>query len=390
MNASFAAIAFPYDASRFGGSNVSSLTLAKALRERGHAIHVLTHGDGRVSVEAEALGLMVHRLPPLSQTSSYARPDRFRLAHMFTFGACGQVLRRLGVDIVHTNDLAMLRAWALPARLAGAALVAHWRSAYSKSWSVDAALTQARAIVAVSRYAREQLPAWAQRKAFVSYNGFRIGTVEHAKARAAVRTKLGLPPDAAIIGTFGNHSVRKRTHVLADVLREVRYCSDGRAVFGLACGVRAEPYDHQLDKKVKGFALEQRLLRPGFVRPVEEWMAACDVMIAPSVQEPLARTVLEAQCLGVPVVASTDGGLREIIEHGRTGFLCAPDDTEKWVMRARQLLNDHTLRKSITDAARNEVAKLTPERNAQDVERLYARVLPRRRRKSGQVEVSVP
>jgi glycosyltransferase involved in cell wall biosynthesis len=375
-----ATIAFPYDGKRFGGSNVSSLILASTLHEHGHTVHVLSHGDGRVRTEAEALGLTVHHLPPLSSVPSYSRPDRFRLSHMLPFRSRSRVLRELGVDILHTNDLAMLRAWALPARLSGASLLAHWRSAYSKSWSVDAALAVADAVVAVSHYARNQLPTWAQRKTFVSYNGFRLANrpADTADERSSIRARLSLPRDAAIVGTFGNHSVRKRTNLLADILHSMRAAADGRPVLGLACGEKAEPYDHLLDQKIETYGLQNRLLRPGFVRPVEEWMAACDVIIAPSVQEPLARTVLEAQCIGVPVIASTDGGLSEIIEDERAGFLCAPDDTSSWVERTRQLLDDPALARTLTAAGRNVVGQLTPERNAQDIERIYAQMLQSR------------
>ena len=116
-------------------------------------------------------------------------------------------------------------------------------------------------------------------------------------------------------------------------------------------------------------------------------MAACDVVVAPSVQEPLARTVLEAQCLGVPVIASTDGGLSEIIEDGRTGFLCEPHDVSSWVKRTRQLLDDKPLARSFAAAARDVVGRLTPERNAQDIERIYAKMLEPRRVRSEPIEV---
>jgi len=172
--------------------------------------------------------------------------------------------------------------------------------------------------------------------------------------------------------------VTKRTHVLADLLAQIDRTADGRPVFGLACGVKAAPFDHLLDEKIETYALEHRLLRPGFVRPVDEWMAACDVLIAPSVREPLARTVLEAQCLGIPAITSQDGGLSELVEDGRTGFVCPPNDLGSWISRTRALLDDAALAQSFVAAAREVVAKLTPERNAQDVAGIYAELIAAR------------
>jgi len=144
-------VAFPYDGGRFGGSNVSSLLLAQTLRARGYGVHIVTHGEGRTRDEAEAIDLPVHTLPPLSERPAYAQRERFRPSHLVWLPQCMRLLRRLGVDIVHTNDLAMLRLWAVPARASSAGLVAHWRSVYAKSWSVDLGLKLADAVVAVSR-----------------------------------------------------------------------------------------------------------------------------------------------------------------------------------------------------------------------------------------------
>jgi len=192
-----------------------------------------------------------------------------------------------------------------------------------------------------------------------------------AEARDRVRAELGIPADAAIVGVFGNHILRKRTHVLADVLRAITHAGDGRPVYGLACGGRAEPYDHELDGKIAAFSLGHRLLRPGFVRPVENWMAACDVILAPAIHEPLARNVLEAQALEVPVVVSTDGGLRELIRDGENGLLCDPYDLPDWIAATRRLLDDSIFARALSNAGRATVAELTPERHAARIAGIY-------------------
>jgi glycosyltransferase involved in cell wall biosynthesis len=329
-----------------------------------------------VAREAQALGLQVLTVAPLHGPALTPRAHQIRMRHIFAWPSCLAVLRSLRPDIVHTNDFAMLRIWAIPTKLAGARLFVHLRSLYRRSLSVSAGLGLADAIIAVSRYTQESLPPWALAKSSVSYTGFdRQSDLVGPGQRQQLRRSLGLPVDAAIVGVFGNHAVRKRTHILADILMQIATTSDGRPVVGLACGGKAEPYDTLLDEKIRKFDLQQRLLRPGFVRPVEPWMAACDVVIAPAVREPLARNVLEAQCLGVPVLVSSDGGLRELIVDGETGFVCEPDDMAQWVARIRQLLDDQALVARLTTAAYQSVLSLTPERNAANVERVYEKIL---------------
>ena len=375
-------IGFPYAADRFGGSNVSSFVLARALKEMGHRVFVIAHGKGRVIEEANGFGLPVERLPPLSPIPGYARPDRFRLEHLFAFRAARGAIERLNLNLVHTNDLGMLRTWAGPARSAGVRFIAHWRSNYSKSWSVDTGLLLAQSVISVSRYSRAQLPGWAQAKTVVEYNPFEIRFEPDVRERARneIRARLGLPRNAAIAGAFGNHIVRKRTHVLADILNAIPATEDGRPVFGLACGGKAEPYDVLLDEKIVQYGLGNRLLRPGFVRPVESWMSACDVIIAPATQEPLARSVLEAQGLGIPVVVSTDGGLGELIDES-SGILCDPHNLPAWILAVRRVLDDRLYAASLSKGGRDLVAALTPHRHAERILDIYrtAGLAPRRR-----------
>ncbi|HKY19249.1 MAG TPA: glycosyltransferase family 4 protein [Rhizomicrobium sp.] len=367
-------IGFPYVADRFGGSTASSLVLARALQQAGHRVHVLTHGaGGRVTEEAQAFGLAVTHLPWLSPEPGYARPDSFRWHQLQAFRAARAAIGNLKLDIVHTNDLTTLRSWAASCFAGRAALVAHWRSNYRESWSIKAALRVASGVIAVSRYSFDRLPEWVRRKGVVEFNSFDPPMQQAARvqAKAAIRTQLGLPGDAALVGIFGHHIVRKRTHMLADVLQAVAHTAAGRPVFGLACGGRAEPYDHELDGKIAAFDLSKRLLRPGFVRPVEDWMAACDVLMAPAIDEPLARNVLEAQALDVPVIVSTDGGLRELIRNGENGLLCNPYDTPGWIVAVRRVLDDAALGARLAQGGRATVAQLTPDRHAARVADVY-------------------
>lgn len=66
----------------------------------------------------------------------------------------------------------------------------------------------------------------------------------------------------------------------------------------------------------------------GYVPDSKQYLAAFDVFLLPSIKEGHPYALLEAGSLGLPVIASSVGGIPEIIESGKDGLLVAPQDTE--------------------------------------------------------------
>ncbi len=106
-------------------------------------------------------------------------------------------------------------------------------------------------------------------------------------------------------------------------------------------------------------------------------LAECDALLVPSLWEGMPMAPLEAMAIGVPVVASAVGGLTEMIDDGRTGFLVPQPDPSLYA-RAVRALRDVRTRARIVAAAR----QVFEERYAWPVARqayldLYRRLLDR-------------
>ena len=81
-----------------------------------------------------------------------------------------------------------------------------------------------------------------------------------------------------------------------------------------------------------------------------------DLFIFPSVwNEPFGVPIIEAMATGLPVVATRVGGIKEIVEGGKTGLLVARDDASALAEAVRYLFSNENLRKSMGKAARNRV-----------------------------------
>jgi sulfoquinovosyltransferase len=77
----------------------------------------------------------------------------------------------------------------------------------------------------------------------------------------------------------------------------------------------------------------------------------------PSDSETLGFVVLESMASGVPVVAANAGGIPDIIEPGKTGFLVTPGDTEGYVKKLMSLKNDPKLRARMGKLSRQEAER---------------------------------
>lgn len=135
------------------------------------------------------------------------------------------------------------------------------------------------------------------------------------------RQLLGLPLDKKLV-LFGavkaTSDKRKGFHLLQSALQELSQ-SDWRdqialVVFGASRP--PNPPDFGLETHYLGMLNDDVSLALTY--------SAADLLVAPSIQENLANTVLEAIACGTPCVAFNIGGMPDLIEHQRNGYLAQP------------------------------------------------------------------
>jgi D-inositol-3-phosphate glycosyltransferase len=106
-----------------------------------------------------------------------------------------------------------------------------------------------------------------------------------------------------------------------------------------------------------------------------DFYAAADVVLVPSRSESFGLVALEAEACGTPVVAASVGGLRYVVDHGRTGFLVEGHDPGDHADHALRILRDGRLQTGFGRAGAHEALRFTWDVTAREVESIYREVL---------------
>jgi L-malate glycosyltransferase len=111
---------------------------------------------------------------------------------------------------------------------------------------------------------------------------------------------------------------------------------------------------------------------------INEKLAVADVLLLPSELESFGLAALEAMACEVVPIATKEGGLPEVVEHGKTGFLAAVGDVETMAGDAIEILSDEKkLRQMGEDARASAQARFCASKIIPMYERFYREVLDR-------------
>lgn len=342
-----ATICFPFVGDTIGGSHLSALTLLQAMDKQRYRPLVVVHQEGPLSHYLSEQGIAYRHLP-LRRTVGRSRSLLGHIGAMLsTLPVLLRFLRRHDVAAVHSNDGRMHLTWTLPARLTGCATIWHQRNRVSGSRLEALIMGLATRMIAISRFVASGLPPRAASKATVIANPVAApAAIDRADCKAALLQELGLTTETQVVGLFGNLIAWKRPLLFVEMAARLAKSSDKPLAF-VVFGDDREGLQAAMAARAAEAGIGDRVFFMGFRSPVWDWIAACDVIVAPAEGEPFGRTLVEAMRAGTAVVAANSGGHREIIETGKTGLLVPGNDPAAYAAATARLLGDASLRDTI-------------------------------------------
>src|SRR4051794_25325046 len=352
-----------------GGQNQVLLTV-NGLRAIGQRATLVAHPNGQLRRRvAEGLDLI-----PLAPRTEMGLSAAWRFA---------RIVKRLAPDVIHAHDphgvamaaLALSLGAGSAARGKAPAIVAsrrvdfHLKGNSFSRWKYR----QVDCFVAASEAIRRMLVAdgIADAQTVAVHEGI---DVEHVIAAPPVNVHEAffLPHGAPVVGNVAALVPHKGQRYLVDAAQlVVRQIPDARFVI-LGEGELRE----HLERQVREHHLEKHVLLPGFRTDVLGCMKAFDLFVMSSVTEGLGTSLLDAMACARPIVATTAGGIPEIVDENVTGLLVPPRDAQALAAAIVRALRDQPLRERIGRAGFDRVRhRFTVERMVEQTAAVYERVV---------------
>jgi glycosyltransferase involved in cell wall biosynthesis len=190
----------------------------------------------------------------------------------------------------------------------------------------------------------------------------------HVSDAAAFKKSLDIPENAPVIGSlFRAVPVKDPGLWLQTATAILQRNPEAVAVLG-----GDGPLLPELQRAVSASSMASRFRLPGVIRDPAPFYQACSVFLLTSHVEGCPNVVLEAQFNRVPVVSTPAGGVVDIVEHGRTGFIVQERDPRILAVHADSILRNPEWAARAGEVGRERVLRLfSKERSADAFMRLY-------------------
>jgi len=366
--------------SRMSGGELSLLGLLDALPGDLDAVVACPEGELSAALRERDVEVLPIRAAEGSLRAHPVRTPR-AIAEMARASAeLRRVAARLRPDLVHANSIRAGLICVGASAAGGPPTIVHVRDCLPPgrlSALTLRTIARADALVANSAYTRSRLgPAAASAR--VIHNGLDLARFARpGLSRAETLARLGLDGGGPVLAVIAQITPWKGQDdaiaIAAGLARRhpgVRLLLVGAPKFdGAATRYDNAAYAAELRRRVADLGLARQVLFLGQRDDVPEILAALDLLLVPSWEEPFGRTIVEAMAAGVPVVATGVGGPAEMLEHEATGFLLDPREPGLWIEAIEAALADRAALERIGRRGRVEA------RRRFGIERQVARTL---------------
>jgi glycosyltransferase involved in cell wall biosynthesis len=209
-------------------------------------------------------------------------------------------------------------------------------------------------------------------KIHVIHNGIDLDRFVPRESNAVFRQRLGIPLDAPVAGVVAYLRPEKNLGLFLEAAANVH----DRLPHARYLIIGDGPERRNLESLARDLGIESSVHFAGLCADVRDGLAAMDVVMLTSLCEAFPISLLEAMATAKPVIATRVGAIPEMVDHGQTGLLVAPNDCDGLAVAMTELLADPARRGQMGRSARSCVEqRFDVNTMVRAYERLFARLL---------------
>lgn len=227
-------------------------------------------------------------------------------------------------------------------------------------------------VILVSHAMRRGLPRWwvTDRQVQVLHNALVLESYGAAVLKA--ERPVVDPHGKVRLLNVGRLSPEKGQELLLRVVARMRGRYPGLELRFAGVG----PLEEKLRKLAGDLGIAEQVKFLGFIRDMPAVYADTDLVVQSSFTEGLPNVILEAAYLRIPIVATDVGGTREVIEHGRSGWLVAPHSESALEAGIEAFMKDPAVFASMADKASTRIVEgFSFQARTEKLMRLYESLL---------------
>ena len=202
-------------------------------------------------------------------------------------------------------------------------------------------------------------------------SGIDINKFNHNPGAPNFRERFKIPKSHTIIGTVAamvGHkdypTLLRAARLVIQQIPEVTFLAVGHG-----------PDLASIKKLSEDLQLRDRFIFAGFQEEVGPFLTNFDIFIMASKLEGLGTSILDAQSVGLPLIATRTGGIPEIVHHNRNGLLVPPQDPDTMAGAIIELIKDEPRRSRLGMNAKESVRNHSIDKTIEETLRLYKELL---------------
>lgn len=196
--------------------------------------------------------------------------------------------------------------------------------------------------------------------------------IRNEAAGLQIRNTWGLAPTDVVVGSIAVFRFQKRLDLWLEVIAAVKKQLPGIKALLVGDG----PLRPMLQDKVAQLGLQDTVIMPGLHTNAAEWLSAMDIFMMSSSFEGLPLALLEAMSCECAIATTNAGGVGEVVEHEKSGWLCSVDEWPQLCDAVVALASNAELRREYASNARQRVTQhFSMASMVQQLEDIYSNLL---------------